>query len=49
MSDLELIAVVLRTLATIVLYALVGFGPGFLLGLLAANALLAIGKPTIMD
>lgn len=47
MTWMETTAIVLRMLAFVVLYAFVGFGPGFVVGLLAANAIFGKGKPYI--
>ena len=46
MSSLELIEATLRAFAFIVLYVYVGFGPGFVLGMLVANAIFGRGAPT---
>lgn len=46
MSYLEVTNDVLRAFAFIGLYFFIGFGPGFVLGLVTANALLGRGAPT---
>lgn len=49
MITLDLVAAVLRALAFVALYFFIGFGPGFILGLLLANATSGRGKPMLMD
>lgn len=46
MTYLEIAATLLRALAFILFYVYLGFGPGFILGLLAANAIFGRGAPT---
>lgn len=43
---LDLIEATMRAFAFIVLYVYLGFGPGFVLGLVMANALFGRGAPT---
>lgn len=45
----DIIVALLNSLGFVVLYIILGFGPGFILGLLLANRLLAKGQPTYMD
>ncbi|GEM_PF-2345932 len=45
----QILATLLNSLGFVVLYILVGFGPGFVCGLLLANRLFAKGQPTYMD
>ncbi|MDP3997362.1 MAG: hypothetical protein U1C49_01005 [Candidatus Andersenbacteria bacterium] len=47
--NLEVIATILRSLAFVVLYFFISFGPGFIVGMLLANAIFGRGKPTIMQ
>jgi len=49
MIDFATVARVLQSLALVALYAILGFGPGFVAGLLTANALFGRGKPIYMD
>ena len=49
MTILDLIEAAIRAGAFIVLYMYVGFGPGFILGILAANTLFGRGAPTYAD
>ena len=49
MTDLETIARIMQALSFIVLYGILGFGPGFVAGLLAANWVFGRGKPVYMD
>lgn len=49
MTWIEVTAGILRALAIVVLYVFIGFGPGFVLGLVAANTIWARGKPTVKD
>lgn len=49
MMWIEIVVTLLRTFAYIFLYFLIGFGPGFILGLILANQLLARGQPRYMD
>ncbi len=46
---IDIIEAILRAFAFIVLYIYIGFGPGFILGLLAANAIFGRGSPTYAD
>ncbi len=47
--SLDLIAVLLESFAFVFLYLMTGFGPGFVLGMLLANLLLARNQPTYME
>lgn len=52
MIDPELLRVLtalLKTLAYIILYVLIGFGPGFVIGMVLANRFLAPDAPRRMD
>ncbi|MAF80688.1 hypothetical protein CL628_01605 [bacterium] len=49
MIDLEVLARVLQALSFVVLYVIVGFGPGFVVGLLVANSIFGRGRPIYMD
>lgn len=52
MADPETLAFwarLLRALAFVVLYVVIGFGPGFIMGILLANRLLGKGRPTYME
>ena len=50
MTDLlDIVESIMRAFGFIVLYVYIGFGPGFVLGLLAANALFGRGSPTYAD
>ena len=49
MTNVEVLSFSLRLLAFIVIYAVAGFGIGFVLGLLTANWFLARDKPNIME
>ena len=46
---ITLIATLLKTLAFIVLYVFIGFGPGFIVGLLLANHIYGKNHPVRMD
>lgn len=43
------VIVLLQALAYVVLYAITGFGPGFMLGIIIGNATGARGKPSISE
>jgi hypothetical protein len=43
---LEFIEAIIRAGAFIVLYIYIGFGPGFIVGMLVANFLMGRGSPT---
>lgn len=43
---LDIIEAIMRAFGFIALYIYIGFGPGFIVGLLAANALFGRGAPT---
>jgi len=47
--DLEVIARSLQALSFVVLYIIIGFGPGFMVGIVLANTILGRGKPVYMD
>ncbi len=49
MTNLEIISIVLRSLAIVAVYGIVGFGSGFVTGIVLANTILARGKPNIME
>lgn len=49
MTILEITVAFLNSLAFVALYVLVGFGPGFIIGMLLANRLFAKGQPTYLD
>lgn len=49
MTGLEIIAAAIQALALVVLYVFVGFGPGFVAGIMLANFIFARGKPTLME
>lgn len=49
MIDLEIIARIFQAFALVTLYGMLGFGPGFVTGLLTANAIFGRGKPIYMD
>ena len=46
MALLDFIEAIIRAGAFIVLYIYIGFGPGFILGMLTANFLMGRGAPT---
>ena len=46
-SSIEIIEEILRSLAFVVLYFFLGFGPGFALGILLANSIFGRGKPVL--
>jgi len=46
---LDLLEATMRAFAFIVLYVYVGFGPGFILGMLTANFFFGRGSPTYAD
>lgn len=48
-SDAELWATIIRSFAFVVFYTIVGFGPGFIAGILLANRLFGKGQPTYME
>lgn len=48
-ADLELVRGILRGLAFVLLYFFIGFGPGFVFGIVLANWMVARGKPNIME
>jgi len=43
------IVIIVQTLAYVVLYAITGFGPGIILGIIVGNALGARGKVSISE
>ncbi|HBE90605.1 MAG: hypothetical protein A3E37_01755 [Candidatus Andersenbacteria bacterium RIFCSPHIGHO2_12_FULL_46_9] len=43
------IIIILQTLSYVVLYAITGFGPGIMLGIIAGNTMGAWGKSSISD
>ena len=52
MTDIEVItawARVLRAIAFVILYIFIGFGPGFIIGIILANRILGKGQPTYHD
>jgi hypothetical protein len=49
MTSLVIAETTLRAFAFIVLYTYIGFGPGFILGILVANAIFGRGAPTYAD
>jgi len=49
MIDLLIVSKIIQTFALITLYFILGFGPGFVAGLLTANTLFGRGKPVYMD
>jgi hypothetical protein len=49
MTGVEIFTNILQALGFIVLYVFIGFGPGFIFGMLAANALFGRGKPQIVQ
>lgn len=49
MTILEIIVALLNSLAFVALYVLIGFGPGFVLGMLLANRLFAKGQPAYFE
>lgn len=49
MTYLDLAEATLRAFAFIVLYVYVGFGPGFIIGMLAANFFFGRSAPTYAD
>ncbi len=46
---LELLASLLNSFATIVLYGVIGFGPGFIVGVLLANRIAGRNHPLRID
>lgn len=48
-STPEIILILLQTLLFVVLYFFLGFGPGFVIGILIANRLFAPGQATYME
>jgi len=48
-ETLEVIAQLLRALSFVILYVLVGFGPGFIVGVLLANRTIGRRNPLRMD
>lgn len=49
MSGLEVLITLLQTFAFIVLYFFLGFGPGFVFGIVLANWFFAPGQATYME
>lgn len=49
MSAVAVSVIILHTLAYVLLYVIVGFGPGFVLGMIVANTLFGRGQPTYMQ
>lgn len=49
MELLEILLAVARALTLVVLYLVLGFGPGFIVGLLLANRFVGHGKPLRID
>lgn len=49
MSGGETLIALFETLAFVVLYFFIGFGPGFILGILIANRFFAPGQSTYME
>ena len=48
-ETIEIIERIVQAIGFIVLYLLLGFGPGFVVGMLIANRLFGRGAPTYMD
>lgn len=49
MTTLEIVVLLLNSLGFVALYVIVGFGPGFIMGMLLANRLFAQGQPTYLE
>lgn len=49
MTALEIVVVLLNGLGFVALYVIVGFGPGFIMGMLLANRIFAKGQPTHLE
>ncbi|MEX1997746.1 MAG: hypothetical protein WEA04_03700 [Candidatus Andersenbacteria bacterium] len=49
MSLVEVFATLLHSFAFVVLYFITGFGPGFILGMILANAIFGRGRPAYID
>ncbi len=49
MTSIEVLAALFRALSFVLFYLIVGFGPGFVLGLVIANELFARGQPSYLD
>lgn len=47
--DISLLVTILKLIILILLYLLLGFGPGFIIGLMIANRIFGHGKPLRMD
>lgn len=47
--NIELFAVALKVVVFIILYVVIGFGPGFVIGMILANGLFGHGKPLRME
>jgi len=48
-AHVELAATIIRNIAWIFLYFFIGFGPGFIVGILIANRVWGRGRPSLMD
>lgn len=48
-TNLEVFSSILRSLALIILFIVVGFGPGFILGIIIANRVFGRGQPNYMQ
>ena len=46
---IEISTIIIRLIAVVTLYFFLGFGPGFIIGVLLANAITGRGKPLLMD
>lgn len=49
MTYMELAVEILRALSFVALYVFIGFGPGFVIGMLLANATVGRGREMIME
>ncbi|MEX2054550.1 MAG: hypothetical protein WD972_00070 [Candidatus Andersenbacteria bacterium] len=49
MTALDIIVRLSEAFAFVVLYAMLGFGPGFVIGMVLVNTFFAKGQPTYMD
>jgi len=49
MSIVEVVILAMRIAGFIALYVFIGFGPGFVIGLMLGNFVFGRGKPTLMQ
>ncbi|MCH8748307.1 hypothetical protein IH781_00995 [Patescibacteria group bacterium] len=49
MTGAEIITNILQAFGFLALYLFIGFGPGFVIGLMMANLVIGRGKPTLMQ